>query len=1162
MIDTPTLLIGLGGAGGSIAYEVWKRVPEAEREFVGLHIFDTDRNPDSGLGKPEFKPLWDQGMITQTSPAMSVGECYNAHLAETQVARWFPNGDVVGQKPMTDGAGQVRAVSRLAFLDTMARGDMRQLDAAIEKLLTVRASRGIAAFRVMIVNTLAGGTGSGIFLQVPMYVRHYLETKRGQTNVIIRNVSLMPGLFVNTGTFSDRPQQLQNVLANGYAAIKELDALIVSRNSNIPEADKGFVFPMEMEYVPGSRQAESVGTGPSPYETIFMIDHINGQGKSLQTAGNYVRQAIDAIELQLVSPMEGKINGQLDNFVKSIDNTQGRGRYASMGSASLCYPYQDILRYLSLRWAGHGLDEQWLKVDRLYRRELDEAQTKKKRDPSVEMPALRERYVDILDSIGTGDTADAFFRRIRRSVQIIGKDASGAEQAREKVSVWVNAVTKRIHVEMDRVGALALDRALDSKALRREKDFVEKVLDGLASIERLSASASACIESAASAVTNDVLWQDADAEPYALMNSDAREKAGHRLNTWMLIPGVEKPESVEGMHPVAVRYFLCRALTEVNQRYRACGTESKELRENLDGLRNKYDDPKTPAKETAHDKAMALRSELGWWGKQDKLDAFANMFERDVKLTANLISGWASKSIEHEVLRRIKGVIEGMISDWEGFFSDLENSLRPGLEADIARAERAHEAGNPMELFVLASAEDKRRFWKHVSRDFADEGISPEVCARLYQAHYLKAVAKRDDPEAARRATQSAEDQTRLMFEEHVVAWCADQLKARNELKLDVVSAIRKEWEIGAGTGKSADDWLHTRIEQVRSITEPWLPRLVNAKEASYLKFWGLNSEAAEQMGGVNGKLFQELFAQGGDNPVVTKEFSRFDIKRFKGVFAVSIVDLPGFRTGTGEYWRAYQEMRSKTLSTPGRGMTPHTDKRWDSPACLREMDDKEQNAAIRSLELATLYAVFHDEIDQWRKDGVYRWRYYEGDQPRNLQMFNGMPCEADLIGLYEGLAANYRLVPEICTLAQVAENRARREVKRDFSALPLIQKGGALLDQILDQAQQGGRMGPREERTLTALATSLADEVLACALRFHGMSNPNTAIEAAEAALTGLLGQSKLAGEEDLSDLAANAKSLIQGRPKVWRTLLQKAELLRGKLGADAELDPLVFMG
>lgn len=1160
MIETPTLLIGLGGTGGKIAYEVWKPLSDKEKESVGLHIFDTDNNPDSGLGKPEFKPLWDSKMITQTSPSMLVGECYNTHLASTHVASWFPNGDVVGQKPMTDGAGQVRSVSRLAFLDAMARGDMRNLDAAIEKLLTVRQNQGVDAFRVLVVDTLAGGTGSGIFLQVAMYVRYYLTAMRGRTNVVIRNVSLLPALFVNTGAFGDRPQQRQNVLANGYAAVKELDGLIVARNSDISDAEKRFVFPMEMEYLPNSTNSVSVGTGPSPYETIFLIDHVNGNGQSLQSADHYVKQAIDVIKLQLLSPMQGKINGQADNNVRAIDNTQGRGRYASMGSATLSYPYQAIIRYLSLRWASHGLDEQWLKADKLYRAEVEAAVRKQKHDPSVVIPVLRQRFIEIVDHLGTGDTADVFFKQIRRSVQIITRDAKGIEHTREKVSSWLNGVNGYINTAIERVGAVSLARAIDSGALRRESTFVDEVRSSLAEIEILYQKASAIVESTTSMVVNEVLWQDADSEPYVLMNDAARLSAAHRLNTWMLAPGIEEG-TVEGLHPVAARYFLCRSLAEINRRYQACETEAKTLRENLVSMRDKYDDPKTPVKETAEDRALTLQNELNWWNKKGKLDEFARRYELDVKQTANLIASWSSKSIEHEVLRRIKSVVEGMISDWETFFSDLDNSLRQSLDGEIAREERAHETGDPMQISVLASAENKRRFWKHVSVDFAHEGISTEVCARLYQAQYLKAVARREDPTGMHRLSGAQSVQTQRMFDSFVVGWCSEKLKARSELKLDIVSAIRKEWEIGSGTGTDADEWLRRRVEQVRSIAAPWLPPIVRG-DASHMVFWGVPEVAAAELGGKSGSIFEELFTMNGDNPVINDEFSPFEIKRFSSVFAISIADIPGFRTGTGQYWKAYQDMRSKTLATPGRGMTPHLDKRWDSPACLREIDDQEQDDALQRLHRATLYAILYEEISHLNKDGVMRWNYYEGDRPCDLLSFNGMPCAPDIVGLFLGLASNYRLVPQLCTQAQMNEHEISLKIGQNISKLPIFAKGYRLLDILLTAACSGGR--PREDdlMILTSLVNALSDELLACGLRFHGVTNPNTAIDVAENALQSIVDSSKAVKAGNMSEHAKNLSILFQGRAKVWRNKLQQADLIRRTKGVNAVTTPIVFLG
>jgi hypothetical protein len=1156
VVDTPTLLIGLGGTGGLIAYEVWKKVPEQSRNFVGLHIFDTDRNPDTGLGKKQYAPLWDNGMITQTSPPMMVKECFQAHQQSTQVSRWFPFGDAIGQQPMTDGASQVRSVSRLALLDTLAHGRMDGLNRAIEELLVVRPQQGISAFRVLVVDTLAGGTGSGMFLQVAMYVRYYLEAMRGRTNVVIRNVSLLPGLFVQTGSFNDRPQQQQNVLANGYAAIKELDGLIVARNESTSSEAKRFVFPMEMEFLPNSKDAALVGSGPSPYETVFLVDHINSNGQSMNTAGNYVQQAIDAIHLQLLSPLQGKLNGQANNNVRAIDNTQGRGRYASMGTATLRFPYEDIVRYLALRWAAYGLDDQWLVIDRQWRKEVEEATRKREFNASAEIPLRKQRYVEIIDHLASGDTPQLFFRDIRRSVQLIRKDKHGVEIATEKVSTWLTAVRGRINSVIENVGQLALTRSLDSGSLRRPATFIDEVRSSLAEIDRLHRRAISIVESTASDVANDVLWADASNEPHVLVDNESREKAGYRLNIWMLAPSSSENGAIDGLHPVAVRYFLYRAYADIIKLVDASENQVKELRQDLTSLRQKYDDPNTPVIETAEDRALELAQDLKWYNRKKKLEDFAIRYESDVKSSVNLISSWASKAIESEVLRKLKGTLEGMIADWESFFDALGNKLQQGLCAEIENEERRHISANPMDLPVLASPDDKRRFWKLVSVNFAHEGVSPEICARLYIAQYLRAVARRNQSHKTESSLQDAMGLEERLYRDNVIAWCERRLKERDELKLDIVTAIRKEWEIGSGKGNSSNDWLLARIQGAKSIAAPWLP-LRSGSKAERMTFWGLPSPVSER---VSSQEFQQLFEMDGDNPVVDPEFSPFEIKRFAVVFAVSIADIPNFRTGSGNYWRAYQDLRGQTLASTDRGLTTHIDKRWDSPAYLREMDDGEQDAALARLRLATLYAVFHKEIEPWQKDGRLCWRYYEGDQARDLTASPGVPYDPTFAGLYQGLATHYRLVADICLLAQLRENEARRKAKT-MADLPLIKGASTLLDALIEQSLEGGAQEGLQKDVLNDLTGSLADEVLACALRLFGSERPNTAIHAAESALKVIQKGCAPLRQKNLQESASNIKQSLASRPQQWRKRLELNEKARATT-LSTVADPLVFLG
>ena len=104
----PTLLVGLGGTGSKIVCKVSRLVTEEQREHLGFAVFDTDINElrDIQRDNPFIK-------IIQTSTKLSVGEYLNidTHARDN----WFPVNAILNSKTLTEGAGQVRAISRLAF---------------------------------------------------------------------------------------------------------------------------------------------------------------------------------------------------------------------------------------------------------------------------------------------------------------------------------------------------------------------------------------------------------------------------------------------------------------------------------------------------------------------------------------------------------------------------------------------------------------------------------------------------------------------------------------------------------------------------------------------------------------------------------------------------------------------------------------------------------------------------------------------------------------------------------------------------------------------------------------------------------------------------------------------------------------------------------------
>ena len=125
-MSAPTLIIGLGGTGSDIVGRVMDKLGDDRQANVAFVVFDTDAN-DLRLLKNKYPSL----KTVQTSPAMTVEECLSAYDGWEE---WFPVHPVLMPKDLTQGAGQVRAISRLAFETIVQNGKIEPLHEAIKSL--------------------------------------------------------------------------------------------------------------------------------------------------------------------------------------------------------------------------------------------------------------------------------------------------------------------------------------------------------------------------------------------------------------------------------------------------------------------------------------------------------------------------------------------------------------------------------------------------------------------------------------------------------------------------------------------------------------------------------------------------------------------------------------------------------------------------------------------------------------------------------------------------------------------------------------------------------------------------------------------------------------------------------------------------------------------
>ena len=277
MGNKPVLLLGLGGAGCEIASRIYKELPESERKRVVVHTFDTNINDILKLGLKNSD-------ITVTSSEYTVEQCLlDEKIRRSNVTEWFPNeSPTILRTKFSDGAGQIRAISRLAYMQVM--GNPEKLMDLEKKLQTFSQVDGLDYandVRVMIVCSIAGGTGSGIFLQTALYLKDYFKSKG--KNVTIRGSFVLPDIFVKNNIING--VNTINVRANGYACLKELDAII---KSTMGQDDENNIN-IQLAYKPGMAD-EKVTT--NPYDFVFLYDYENLDGQHLEIGRASCRERV------------------------------------------------------------------------------------------------------------------------------------------------------------------------------------------------------------------------------------------------------------------------------------------------------------------------------------------------------------------------------------------------------------------------------------------------------------------------------------------------------------------------------------------------------------------------------------------------------------------------------------------------------------------------------------------------------------------------------------------------------------------------------------------------------------------------------------------------------------------------------------------------------
>ncbi len=339
------LLIGLGGSGGKTLRYVWKEADDrlkSEGWTAGmpqgwqfLHI-DLPENPD--VFGPDF-PIEIAQSIDYIGLARQPFRYnhYDSQMVSTQsldaVLGWRPDPAAHYAHPY-NGAGQLRAVGRVIgltrqqmivdaidravakVLDSNADEEMRALGS---KLHSSRELRSADQAAVIVISSLAGGSGSGLFLDVI----ELLGTKLAVQAPWLRNAQM--SVLFGADVFADlTPGQRTGVEPNSLAAFSEL--------LNASESGRA------------SMHTFVIGRGNGPLRFANERSVYQAVGKTLATV-----MANDDVQHQFRAYIATNASGAPTN--EAFTPIASEGRFSSFGYSSVSLGRTHFAQYAAERLA-------------------------------------------------------------------------------------------------------------------------------------------------------------------------------------------------------------------------------------------------------------------------------------------------------------------------------------------------------------------------------------------------------------------------------------------------------------------------------------------------------------------------------------------------------------------------------------------------------------------------------------------------------------------------------------------------------------------------------------------------------------------------------------------------------------------------------------------
>lgn len=841
-------LIGLGGSGGKVISKLYARILEehglrfaSEVECIAI---DTDQGELNKLSQLGVKKVCISG-------AETVGQLVN-RLGD-DVTDWCPDTANEGNfysSPVYNGASQCRLKSRLCFSNFLKNKNNALAQALDEsrKVSPHGEETADAPPTIFIISSIAGGTGSGIFIQVAFYIKKYFQRQYG-LDVKIHGLFACPELYKNVVT----PQQLPHLYANAYAVVRELNAFNLicgGKDNSIHDRDIDIEISTKCEGRLFEKNEEG-RYGAKPYDIMYFIDRKNYLSRTLGGLENYYDAMADIAYSHLYTDISETVKSNESNEM-DVHSIVPIAIYGSAGASSLRYPYEDILEYFASRSIHETVSKLWSSLDSKWYEFI-------KIKDSEAVAAGRSRYIP-----KPNERAEDYIRNFEsatKSVGITEKELSFLLPMVER-----EGICNAEHL-IDSIVEEARAIVANDTRIAAAKDAYEilNVQDSLANLHAniddfsIADQDDSDIFSIISSIDNDLetyckkslefVADDSIAFAHRILcdNSeiwDSFDKENPAVNVVNNL--LFNQELNEWVHPVAARYLLYKFSLSVKEKIRsvisAFDVPNKE--EDIDDFYNylidSYVIPQrnvlSPNDEELYPNAQILQNMISKPFKKKKTKKYVNAYFENLRTQVEEIDGILADALVYFALSKVSARLSKLIEVYETFFDNIDDFIDKA-ETTTKSLATCHDR-SVGDVYVCASADIKDFLYYEYAKNINTQ--NGEAASLINKALFCSMRTKASEKTNAgktlkiqkpgKKASPDLFDSTMHILVENA----RKNTEIKEQLDLNVFDALMLEYKLK--NPDSADDTINYSEKKEHPEAKQRIDSFVATKFASLIR--------------------------------------------------------------------------------------------------------------------------------------------------------------------------------------------------------------------------------------------------------------------------------------------------------------------------------------